>query len=90
MKNFNKLLWILAINLFFVGNVNADKNNPTNQWLKDKNVTSLIKKHGYVMVEAVGVGQSGIVYVLRYKDNYVSCATSHTGDKARNLYCYLP
>lgn len=83
-------LSFLILCLFFDLNAKADRNNPTNEWLKDKDVTSLIKKHGYVMVEAVGVGNSGLVYVLRYKDNYVSCVTSHSGDRSKNLYCYLP
>ena len=85
MKNI--FLFLLVIFLFAV-NVNADENNPTNEWLKDKTVNDLTQEYGYRLFSVTEDGSTALFTLTKGKI-VVGCLSA-PGNPYIKFYCYLP
>jgi hypothetical protein len=85
MKNI--FLFLLVIFLFAV-NVNADENNPTNEWLKDKTVNDLTQEYGYRLFSVTEDGSTALFTLTKGKI-VVGCLSA-PGNPNIKFYCYLP
>lgn len=83
----NVFLFLLVIFLFAV-NVNADENNPTNEWLKDKTVNDLTQEYGYRLF-SVTEDDSTALFTLTKGKIVVGCLSA-PGNPNIKFYCYLP
>jgi len=85
MKNI--FLFLLVIFLFAV-NVNADENNPTNEWLEDKTVNDLTQEYGYRLFSVTEDGSTALFTLTKGKI-VVGCLSA-PGNPNIKFYCYLP
>ena len=85
MKN---IFLVLFLSVFFSGNVLANANNPTNEWLEDKTVNVLTQEYGYRLFSVTEDG-STVLFTLTKGKIVVGCLSA-PGNPNIKFYCYLP
>ena len=85
MKN---IFFVLFLSFLFSGNVLANANNPTNEWLKDKTVNDLTQEYGYRLFSVTEDGSTALFTLTKGKI-VVGCLSA-PGNPNIKFYCYLP
>ena len=86
MKN---IFFVLFLSFLFSGNVLANANNPTNEWLKDKTVNDLTQKYGYRLFSVDEFDTNTTLFTLTKGKIVVGCLSAPGNPKIK-FYCYLP
>jgi len=81
-------LSILIMSFFMSGNIYANPNNPTNEWLKDKTVNDLTQNYGYKLFSVTEDGSTAL-YTLTRGKVIIGCLFA-PGNPYLKFYCFLP
>ena len=86
MKN---IFLVLFVSFLLCGNVLANANNPTNEWLKDKTVNDLTQEYGYRLFSVDEFDNDTTLFTLTKGKIVVGCLSAPGNPKIK-FYCYLP